>query len=81
MSCEYPEGCSCGASAFNSLKLENNNLREQLNELKEIIWHAEIHSNFKRSGYREMTCKQKEIWDKICESKTQIDEEYKDFIL
>jgi hypothetical protein len=27
MACEYPEGCSCGASEFNKLREENQRLR------------------------------------------------------
>lgn len=34
-------------------------------ELEEIIQHAEVHSNYPRSGFRKMTRRQKAIWDSI----------------
>jgi hypothetical protein len=35
MSCEYPEGCSCGASKFNSLVLKLRALEARVKELEE----------------------------------------------
>lgn len=35
MTCSYPEGCTCGASAWNTLEAERDQLRAALNQVSE----------------------------------------------
>ena len=37
ISCEFPEGCSCGASVFNALEKQANELEKQVGQMRRAL--------------------------------------------
>ena len=46
----------------------SSELREENTELRKLVIHCWVHSNYARNGYRQMTSEQKALYDEIINS-------------